>query len=147
MSEIVKHPDPVLLKPTSRVEIFQLDELTERMFISMEEAGGMGLASNQIGLAESICVMHVPGYPKMIMVNPVITRTKGEEEKEEGCLSLPGHRMWIKRATTVWVEWQDINGARKTGKFKDLLARCIQHEVDHLNGITINERQHLALEV
>lgn len=142
---IVKHPDPILLKPTQKVDNFEtesafLNELVEKMFNIMYESKGMGLAANQINIDLSLVVMHVPGYQKMVMVNPTISRFKGEEENREGCLSLPGWHPLITRATTVWIEWQDINGVKKTGKFKDLLARCIQHEVDHLNGITINER-------
>lgn len=98
------------------------------------------MAANQAGYDLSIAIMQVPGYEQMDFFNPVITRYKGNIEYEEGCLSIPGQRFVVTRASTIWVSYQDVKGVAKTEKLKGRLAQCLQHEADHLNGITLMDR-------
>lgn len=143
VSEIVQHPARVLLTPTREVSEFgDVPPLAERMFAAMRKFRGMGLAANQIGVGLRVAVMHVPGWPEMVLVNPRIVRTKGETTNSEGCLSVQKSRHWVpvKRAKIVYVEYQDATGAAKKLKAADMLARCIQHELDHLDGVTCLER-------
>lgn len=145
-SEIVQHPHKVLLTPTNEVsDMAEVPNMAARMFLAMRKWRGMGLAANQIGLPWRIAVMHVPGWPEMILVNPRIVRTKGEAVNSEGCLSVQESRHWVpvKRAKIVYVEYQDAAGTHKKLKASDMLARCIQHEIDHLDGLTCLERTKL----
>lgn len=139
---IVKHPSPVLLTPTERVEDFGdgLKQLVTQMFSAMEKHNGIGLAANQIGCKKRLAVLHVPGWPKMVLVNPELVKLSGEDRAEEGCLSVPGIRVFVKRPAKVVVEYQNENGQKQTLKARGLLARAIQHEVDHLDGLTCLER-------
>ena len=100
------------------------------------------VGGNQIGEGIRVAVMHVPGWPEMVMVNPRIVRAKGEGSAKEGCLSVNRSGTWVtvKRAKIVYVEYQTLEGGREKLKAHDLLARCIQHEIDHLDGLTCLER-------
>jgi peptide deformylase len=140
---IVQHPAEVLLTPTFQVQDFtRLDSLVCSMLKAMREFKGIGLAANQIGASERVAVMHVPGWPEMVIVNPKILRSKGESTLSEGCLSVKSGnlRLPVKRAKIVWVEYRDQKGAIEILKATGLLARCIQHELDHLDGLTCLER-------
>lgn len=140
---IVQHPDPILLTPAERVTDFSsVPMLAQKMFDAMREFRGIGLAANQIGNCMRVAVMQVPGWPETVMVNPQIVRTKGEGTASEGCLSVQSSRLRlpVRRAKIVWVEYQDESGNTRKLKATDLLARCIQHEIDHLNGMTCLER-------
>lgn len=141
--QIVQHPAEVLLQPTQEVTDFsEVPELSERMFDAMKEFRGIGLAANQIGVSLRVAVLHVTGWPQMVLVNPRIVRTKGEAVNSEGCLSVQSSRHWVpvKRAKIVYVEYQDTEGNARKLKASDLLGRCIQHELDHLDGLTCLER-------
>lgn len=141
---IVQHPAEMLLTPTMEVNSFdvQLSLLSVEMFEAMRKNDGIGLAANQIGFSVRMAVMQVPGWPEMVLVNPRIVRTKGEGTAVEGCLSVAKsqHRVAVRRAKIVWVEYQDLQGNKKSLKASELLARCIQHEIDHLDGMTCLER-------
>jgi peptide deformylase len=140
---IVHHPDPILLRPTRKVENFDDSALVptiKGMFTAMYKHKGIGLAANQIGNGLRIAVMHVPGWPEMVLLNPHIVRAKGEDTAEEGCLSVPGHRVRVTRPAKVWIEYRDQRGEPKQLAARGLLARCIQHEIDHLDGLTCLER-------
>lgn len=137
---------PALKKPAKQVSVFdnQLYKLLEEMFETMESADGIGLAANQIDVDLHIMVVDTSlvdeNAEPMVLINTKIKDKKGNEIGEEGCLSLPGMRLLVPRATEITVEYQNENGDRVVGIFYDLLARVIQHEIDHLSGILISDR-------
>lgn len=101
---------------------------------------GIGLAANQMGLNYRIAVFTLANLPK-IMINPEIHRSGPSELSNEGCLSVPGKLCNIYRSSWVEVSWLDKNMKKGYGIFYGLDAKCVQHEVDHLNGITINQKE------
>lgn len=138
--EIIKVPDKRLRMPAKEVKNFnsQLEKLVQDMAETMYSAPGIGLAGNQVGALERVCVIdvsHLKGERNLlVLVNPVLLSLEGEEEIEEGCLSIPDFRQEVKRATKVRVLAKDINGKEIELFAEGLLARAIQHEVDHLKG-------------
>jgi peptide deformylase len=128
--------DPVLRKPTKPVtEVTdELRQLIADMFETMYAAEGIGLAAPQVGRTERIAVVDVDGQ-KFVLVNPRIVSTEGEEDKaEEGCLSIPDIYGDVVRAFTVTFSAMDENGKEYEATGSELLGRCIQHEIDHLDG-------------
>jgi peptide deformylase len=128
--------DPVLRKPTKRVaEITdELRKLIADMFETMYAAEGIGLAAPQVGRTERITVVDVDGK-KYALVNPEIVEKTGAIEKgEEGCLSIPEIYGDVERPAEVSVRALDENGNEYELSANELLGRCIQHEVDHLDG-------------
>lgn len=140
---IVLHPNEILTTPTKKVEDFNSEELRKTMedllheFQAAKNPSAVGLAANQVGSNLSVAIVSAPGFPAFFIINPVITKEKGDEFKEESCLSIPGVKVYVHRATTIWLTYQDPSGQKRAMKAKDFLARVIQHEVDHLNGLTI----------
>ena len=139
---IVKYPDPVLTTPAAPVANFgdpALLQLVGDMFESMYAANGVGLAAPQIGrgirLTVIDCSTGEDPAQKLVLCNPEILRREGKQTGEEGCLSLPGFRAEVTRAHTVTVRAQDVHGRWFERSGEELLARAIQHETDHLNGI------------
>src|SRR5208337_818005 len=138
------YPDPVLRGKTARVEKIDnsLDELIQDMIETMHAAPGVGLAANQIGVALQLAVIDLSRreneeqcHPLMVIINPKVVSMEGTVVEEEGCLSIPDYAEKVKRASKVKVRAQD-----RTGKFfeiaaEGLLAKALQHEIDHLNGI------------
>ena len=126
-AEPVKHIDDNVL------------QLIEDMFETMTAAGGIGLAAPQIGMSKQIIVVdispHIPEYPPVALINPLITRASGEELGEEGCLSLPEHRGIVRRASSVTIQALLPSGEEMELNENHLMARVLQHEIDHLNGI------------
>ena len=106
-----------------------LDDLTE----TMRAAPGVGLAAPQLGVALQACVIEVSGQLHEL-VNPRIVRAEGEDNDLEGCLSIPGYVAYVTRKEQVWVAAQNRHGRRIKLNGRDLLARAVQHELDHLNG-------------
>lgn len=104
-----------------------------------KEPKGIGLAANQVGWTIRLIVTHVTGFEPLAMVNPVIEWAKGDAAADEMCLSEPGVKVRINRATKIRVNYQDVNGASHSLVARDLLARCIQHEIDHLDGKLISD--------
>jgi len=138
---IVKYPDPVLQRPAQPVTEFNEDlrKLAENMFESMYAAEGIGLAAPQVGVSKRITVIDlsfkkVP-EDRLILVNPEIILREGKQLEEEGCLSLPEIRAKVSRAARVVVRAQDVEGNWFEKDASTLLSRCIQHEIDHLDGI------------
>ena len=128
--------DPVLRKPTKRVtEITdELKQLIADMFETMYAAEGIGLAAPQVGRPERLAVVDVDGA-KFTLINPqVITRDGLDEKAEEGCLSIPDIYGDIERPGTVTIRATDENGAEYEATGNELLGRCFQHEIDHLDG-------------
>jgi peptide deformylase len=139
--EVVKYPDPVLSKPAETVTEFNADieRLVEEMFDSMYAAQGIGLAAPQISISKRITVIDVSfkerPEDKLALINPVILDRDGKQVEEEGCLSLPEIREKVTRAAWVKVRAQNVKGETFEVEGEELLARALQHEIDHLNGI------------
>lgn len=116
-------------------------ELVESMKCTMTKHGGIGLAANQVGVLKRIIVMKVPKY-KGCVINPVITRhVKNTIVSTEGCLSVPGKRVDMKRYNKIVLEGFDENWNPLKLDLNGKSAFCAQHEIDHLNGITIDNQK------
>ncbi len=109
--------------------------LVQDLLDTMYAAEGIGLAANQLGLARRVAVVQVGDHPELVLINPEILETEGEEKDEEGCLSIPDIFGDIDRAQRIVVETTNLDGARERHELTDLFARAVQHEIDHLNGI------------
>jgi peptide deformylase len=146
---ITKYGAAVLEARTKPVEKFgqELAELCEDMFASMYAASGVGLAAPQIGLGLCLAVIDVTvgknPEARLVLANPQIIHTEGEQREEEGCLSLPGFRGAVVRPRFVTVRAQDLTGKTYEMKGEGLLARAFCHETDHLEGILFI--QHLSM--
>ena len=127
--------DPVLRKETDVVGSVtdEIRALIRDMFETMYAAEGIGLAAPQVGRTERVTVMNVEGA-KYALINPEIVARNGTARAEEGCLSIPDVFGEVDRATTVTVRALDENGNEIEVQASDLLARCLQHEIDHLHG-------------
>lgn len=125
-------------KPVKHIDDNVL-QLIEDMFETMEAARGIGLAAPQVGVSEQVIVVdisqHVLNCPPVALINPSITKMSGEELAEEGCLSLPGQRGIVRRANSVTVHALLSNGEEMELNGNHLMARVLQHEIDHLNGV------------
>ena len=143
---VVKYPDPVLAKQGAAVTVFDdaLRRLVEEMFESMYAAQGIGLAAPQIGLSQQLTVIDVSfkkdPKEKLVLINPKVIATEGKQFEEEGCLSLPEIREKVHRAARVKVRAQDEHGEWFEVEGEELLARALQHEIDHLNGVLFIDR-------
>jgi peptide deformylase len=121
----------------------ELDRLIDDMFQTMYDAQGIGLAGPQVGVSRRVIVVDTgeDGAKPLAMLNPVIVESAKEEEKaEEGCLSIPGVSGLVTRPASVVVEGQDRTGAPVRIEASGILARCLQHEVDHLEGVLFIDR-------
>lgn len=128
-------PDPVLReksKPVTKVTDAHRS-LLSKMARMMYDASGIGLAAPQIGVNESLCVVDI-GNGLYKLINPKIVKKEGTQEMEEGCLSVPGVNVKVKRSKRIVLEAQDENGDPLTIDAEDLLARAFQHEIDHIQG-------------
>ena len=132
---IVKYGDEILTKVCRPVEKFdeKLSTLLDDMYETMEDANGVGLAAPQVGLLRRIVVIDV-GEGRIELINPEIIKTSGEQDGAEGCLSFPGEFGMVKRPMKVRAKFQDRNGEWYEIEAEELLARCIMHETDHLDG-------------
>jgi len=134
--------DPVLKTPAAPVESFgeSLVRLTQDMLATMRDNEGVGLAANQVGRLKRVLVAAVEDQ-EYVIVNPVLTN---EAETlaivSEGCLSIPGIQVEVERPVAVTVSGQDVSGKPLRLEASDLLARVLQHEVDHLDGVLILDR-------
>lgn len=140
--DVVYFPDPPLTDKAAAVTDFdkKLDELVRNMLETMHAYQGVGLAAPQIGLSKRLFVLQEPEGPEMCLINPEIVEMDGREEGEEGCLSMPGIYAMVPRATRIVVRAQDVRGEPFDVEATDFLARIIQHEHDHLDGILFPER-------
>ncbi len=133
--------DPILRKKCQNVDTFdkKFQEFLEEMTEIMYREDGIGLAAPQIGVTKNVVVIDVSELEKNealhIFVNPVIKNSSGESVVEEGCLSIPGVREEVTRPDTITLSYQDETGAKFEHEFDSWLARVLQHELDHLNGI------------
>ena len=144
--EIIKYPGKVLREKTHRVTECdaELDKLIDDMIETMYAAPGVGLAANQVGVSKQVAVIDVGARdeksPLFVLINPEIVNLEGEVEAEEGCLSVPDYTTVLKRAMKVCVKGLDRNGKPVEIEAEGLLARALQHEIDHLNGILFVDR-------
>lgn len=119
----------------------QLASLVESMFDTMKQGKGVGLAATQVGLAQRLFVIQIDGDKRRVFINPEIVETSVELENfEEGCLSIPGVYADLLRPATVTVQAMNERGRRFTLDAEGFLARVIQHELDHLNGVLFTDR-------
>tara|TARA_A100001011_G_C14277679_1_gene830054 strand:- start:972 stop:1496 length:525 start_codon:yes stop_codon:yes gene_type:complete len=139
---ILIEPDPILRKKCQPIEKVDdaLRKLMDDMLSTMYQAPGIGLAASQIGILRRLVVIDISKDEKkndpFFLINPeIIFRSKKTSIFEEGCLSLPGQFAEIERPSECHIKYTDYNGKPKELKADGLLSTCIQHEVDHLNGI------------
>lgn len=129
--------DEILKKKSREVEVIddKLQVLIDDMIDTMHKYNGVGLAAVQVGILKRLVVIDLyDDNGPIVLINPVILKTKGEQEVDEGCLSFPNEFAKIIRPAEVTAEYTDRNGKRMRVKAKELLAQAISHEVDHLNG-------------
>jgi peptide deformylase len=139
---ILKEPDPILRKKSTPVSVVDksIKKLLNDMLETMYAAPGIGLAAAQVGVLKRLVVIDLAkdGEKKspIFFINPVITwKSDILEKKEEGCLSIPDYFAEIKRPNACHVKYLDQHGKEKQLKAEGLLATCIQHEIDHCDGI------------
>ncbi|MEO6596236.1 MAG: peptide deformylase [Planctomycetota bacterium] len=145
--QVLVYPDPILRhggKPITRFDA-ELRQLAAQMAEAMYEEGGVGLAAPQVGIEQKLLVLNPTGDRKdrsgeLVLCNPVITRKKGREFDEEGCLSFPGIQADVERWITITVTYQDLEGQAQTLSAEGWLARIVQHEIDHLDGVFFTDR-------
>jgi peptide deformylase len=142
--KIILWPDPRLMKVSKPVVVFdeKLKTLIARMFHLMREAKGVGLAAPQVGQNIRLFITNHNGEPASdrVYVNPVLSDAEGEEESEEGCLSLPKINVNVFRSRTLRIKAIDLEGKPFELTETGYLARVWQHETDHLNGILLIDR-------
>ena len=140
---IYTYPERILKHKAKEIKNIDgsLQEFIDNMYETMHHASGVGLAATQVGKETAVFVADVPvGEEKrevIAVLNPVIVESEGESAIEEGCLSVPQFRIKVKRAARVVIKGFDRNGKDFVLEATDLLATVIQHEMDHLNGITL----------
>tara|TARA_B100000686_G_C16353908_1_gene744241 strand:+ start:158 stop:655 length:498 start_codon:yes stop_codon:yes gene_type:complete len=131
--------DPVLREKARRVRRpdDSISKIIEDMWVTMYDAPGVGLAAPQVGISLKIVVIHVPDHEPFALLNPEIVKRSGERQVDEGCLSVPGFRGEIQRSLKVLVKGMDpVTGKEvRIRAENDLLAECLEHEIDHINGI------------
>ncbi len=143
---LILYPHPTLRfksSPVARVDS-QLVEVVDRMFELMYQHNGVGLAANQVNIPLRIFVANPAGRKgegqEFVFINPVISRQRGTEEADEGCLSLPGITAAVKRSKNLHVSAYDMQGREIELDCDGFLARIIQHETDHLDGVLFTDR-------
>lgn len=149
--EIVTYGNPALREKSKQVETItdEIRKLVADMLETMYADKGVGLAAEQVGRTERLCVIDVPSEIEkeahrkdnapiampLVMINPEIISLEGRQRNEEGCLSFPGIGAPVTRADKVTFSYQNLEGERITATAYGLLARAVQHETDHLNGV------------
>ena len=135
---VLAYPDPFLRRKVNPVKEIsgQLREGIAEMFLTMYEAKGVGLAATQVGLDEAVFVLNLKGDPsgEQVFINPELVAIDGDRCEIEGCLSVPGLEAKVRRGAHVHVRALDIDGNPFEVEGADLMARVLQHELDHLAG-------------
>ena len=139
--DVITYPNPILRQPTVAITTFdeKLNKLTNDMIDTMRHYQGVGLAAPQIGILEKLFVVEFEDT-LLTFVNPTLKDPSGSEQDYEGCLSIPDLKVHVERPTTITISYQDISGNSNTRTFDGFLARVIQHEYDHLNGVLIIDK-------
>jgi peptide deformylase len=149
LRDIRTYPDPVLRTKTARVGAIDaaLNRLIDDMIETMHAAPGVGLAANQVGVSLQLAVIdlsHVEDetrrHPLLVLINPEVLSLEGSVTDEEGCLSIPDYTETVKRAAMVRVRALDRSGKTFELEARGLLAKALQHELDHLNGVLFIDR-------
>ena len=143
--DVVQYGAPILRKECKPVTDYSvLPKIIEDMFDTMYEEEGVGLAANQVGIDLNLMIIDVSHTDEddeaHIFVNGQILDSFGESELEEGCLSIPEIRLPIKRPESIQFKYQLLDGSDHIEEFSGLLARAVQHEIDHLKGVFIIDR-------
>jgi len=145
--EVLVYPDPILRRGGKPVTTFdaELRQLAGRMLEAMYAEGGVGLAAPQVGIEQKLLVLNPSGDRKdrsgeLTLCNPKLSRKKGREFGEEGCLSFPGIQAEVERWVSITLTYQDLDGKEQTLATEGWLARIIQHELDHLEGVLFTDR-------
>ena len=142
--EIYTFPEPILRRKTSAVTVFdhELAVTAESMLETMYVSSGIGLAAIQAGILKRIIVIDLKSGEEdvslrepHVFINPEIVKQSGTTISEEGCLSVIEFRGEIQRAEKIIVEYQDVTGKIQEMAAKDMMSICLQHEIDHLNGV------------
>ncbi len=150
--KILTFPNPVLKMQARPVE--NLDQATrllcEKMLETMYEAPGVGLAASQVGVLKNIIVMDwnfdvrnktiKRTRDPIVLINPTILGFEGEQEGDEGCLSIPGMKARIRRSDKIKVRYQNMDGLERILKMEGYEAAILQHELDHLDGVLLMDR-------
>jgi len=143
---VIKYGNPILRMKARRIDKIDhyIQKLVDDMILTMAIDGGIGLAAPQV--AESLALLVVDhslifedGEPTAY-INPEIIASEGESVMEEGCLSIPEIREEVRRPEIITLRYQNIDGETKEDVFDELLARVLQHEIDHLNGVLFIDR-------
>jgi len=152
---IIYADNPALRQESRKVKVFgpALKTLVDDMLETMDDASGLGLAAPQVNVRERVVAIRIPEDEEdeesekdpqsgqtYVLINPEIVRADGEEEGQEGCLSIPGWWGLVTRATFVTVKAQNVKGKPFRLKAHGLLARALQHEIDHLSGVLFIDR-------
>ena len=145
---VLLHPAPILrakARPVAEGDGERVRALAPRMLATMYKAPGIGLAAPQVGEGLRLVVIDIAreGEPPgpMVLVNPEIVAASEERAvREEGCLSIPGQYADVERPARVKVRWRELDGTRREMEADDLLATCLQHEIDHLDGVMFTDR-------
>ncbi len=142
--EIILYPDARLSKKTEAVARIdsEIERLLDDMAETMYDAPGVGLAAPQVGILKRVMVIDTSQERNRLyqLVNPEIVFAEGEMSSEEGCLSIPGYRDTLSRKAVVRVRALDRQGKPIEVEGQDLLAACLQHEIDHLDGVLFVDR-------
>ena len=141
IKEVVKAPAKVLSSKTKEVEVIDetIIELLDDMYDTMVEHDGVGIAAPQINVGLRVAIVEL-GEDILEMINPVVLETRGEAEDVEGCLSFPELFGLVKRPTYVKIEASDREGRIYELEAEDFEARCILHEIDHLDGVLFDSK-------
>lgn len=134
--------DPVLTQAATEVADIdgRIAGLVERMTDTMYEANGLGLAAPQVGVGKRLFIYELEDEPLRTVINPKIVETRGEWEFEEGCLSIPGLYFPIVRPKEIHITGWDLDGNEVSIEADEIEARCLQHELDHLDGVLLLQR-------
>lgn len=144
--EIRKYPDEILKKKAEKIETLDgnLQKLIDDMIETMYKANGIGLAAPQVGISKRLIIVDTSPRQEnqslIVLINPEIIQSEGEILSEEGCLSLPGFLTRLKRKERVLVRGTDRKGKEIEIEAEGLLARALQHEIDHLEGTLLIDR-------
>lgn len=139
---IIEEGDPQLNKVSREVTDFnqRLWDLLDDLVETMRKNDGVGLAAPQVGILRRVCVVEIEPDVVYELVNPVILETEGEQDGEEGCLSVPGYFGKVLRPQKIKVKAFDRNGKECTYEVEDFTARAFCHEIDHLDGIVYTSK-------
>jgi peptide deformylase len=139
--DVLRYPNSVLRKKCEPIEIIddEVVQLARDMLETMYEDKGIGLAAPQVGVSRCLIVLDIGDGP-LALINPKIIEAEGSDTMEEGCLCLPGINVEVERSACVRVTGRDTGGKELTIDAEELLARALQHEIDHLSGTLIIDK-------